>query len=371
VIETRRAEVQASFTRQTDRYRARFTREEASFAKAERDLYDATGWPKTLLMGVLDRESPADSRLFIRGEVSQPADVVPRGFVNVLSSVESRPIQKGSGRLELANFIASKDNPLTARVMVNRVWSKLFGRGLVATPDDFGRMGARPSHPELLDYLAVWFVERGWSVKKLIREIMLSRAYQMSTAFDAKCDEVDPDNHFVWRMSRRRLDAESVRDAILAVSGSLIEQPPIGSPVALLRESRTGSDDLTKAMAGKPHLHRAIYLPIVRGQSPHALGSFDFADPSMVCGQRNTTNVPSQSLFLLNDEFVFQNSAARWKSRRCAHSCSRFHASRRPRSARPLPISLPASHHSHPRASRSPCCRLTASRSLPAANSAI
>lgn len=302
VIETKRAEVAASFNRQSDRYTARFTREEASFARAERDLYEANGQPRILLMGVLDRKSPTDARL-LRGEINQPADVVPRGFVSVLSD-KPLSIRKGSGRLELAELIASRGNPLTARVMVNRVWAKLFGRGLVATTDDFGKMGARPSHPELLDYLAGWFMEHGWSVKKLIREIMLSRTYQMSTKFDPACDEVDPDNHFLWRMSRRRLDAEAVRDAMLAVSGQLIEEPPVGSPVALLRESRTGPDDLQKAIRNSPHLHRAVYLPIVRGQSPHALGAFDFADPSMVCGQRATTNVPAQSLFLLNDDFV-------------------------------------------------------------------
>lgn len=303
VIETKRAEVAASFNRQTDRYTARFTREEASFARAERDLYEANGQPRILLMGVLDRDSATDARLLLRGEINQPADVVPRGFVSVLSDTPLT-IRKGSGRLELAELIASRDNPLTVRVMVNRVWAKLFGRGIVATPDDFGKMGARPSHPELLDYLAGWFMEHGWSVKKLIREIMLSRTYQMSTRFDAACDEIDPDNQFLWRMSRRRLDAEAVRDAMLTVSGQLIEEPPVGSTVALLRESRTGPDDLQKAIKDRPHLHRAVYLPIVRGQSPHALGAFDFADPSMVCGQRNTTNVPAQSLFLLNDDFV-------------------------------------------------------------------
>lgn len=310
VIDTRREQIRTSFTRETDRYSARKARVDASFAKAERDLYDNDGRPKSLIMGVLDREAPTDSRLLIRGEVSQLGELVPRGLVRVLSSVETQPIKKGSGRRELADFIASKDNPLTARVMVNRVWSKLFGRGIVATPDNFGRMGARPSHPELLDYLALKFIEKGWSVKQLIREIMTSRAYQQSTAFNAKNDEIDPDNQYIWRMSRRRLDAESVRDAMLEVSCNLDLHPPVGSPVALLRESTTGPDDLVAAMKGKPQLYRSIFLPIVRGQPPAALACFDFADPSMVCGQRNATNVPAQSLFLLNDEFIQSQSDA-------------------------------------------------------------
>ncbi|MBX7207955.1 MAG: DUF1549 and DUF1553 domain-containing protein [Verrucomicrobiaceae bacterium] len=304
VAETKRAEIAASFSRQTDRFTARFTREEASFARAERSLYDDNGLPRTLLMATLERDMPADARLLVRGDVTQPAGRVPRGFVRALTGARMPVIREGSGRRELAECIASKDNPLTARVMVNRVWAHLFGRGIVATPDDFGRMGARPSHPELLDFLALRFIEHGWSVKQLVREIMLSRAYQMSTCHDAACAAVDPDNELLWRMNRRRLDAESVRDAILAVSGTLIAQPPAGSPVALLRESRSGADDLARVLAGTPHLHRAVYLPVVRGQARHGLGCFDFPDPAVVTGRRTVTNVPAQSLFLMNDDFV-------------------------------------------------------------------
>ena len=321
VFDTRREQIRTSFTREADRYNARKARVDASFAKAERDLYDGSGRPKTLVMGVLEREAPTDSRLLNRGEVSQPGETVPRGLVRILSSADLQPIKKGSGRLELAECMASKTNPLTARVMVNRVWSKLFGRGIVATPDDFGRLGALPSHPELLDYLALRFMEQGWSVKKLIREIMMSRAYQQSSAFDAGNNEIDPDNQFVWRMSRRRLDAESVRDAMLAVSGGLDLHPPVGSPVALLKESTTGPDDLVAMMKGRAQPCRSVFLPIVRGQSPAALACFDFADPGMVCGQRNVTNVPAQSLFLLNDEFV-QSQADTFAARVMHHGGS-------------------------------------------------
>ena len=304
VAEARREEIAASFKRQTDRFTARFTREKVSYAKAERDLYDPDGRPKTLLMAGLDRGSPTNARLLVRGEITQPAETVPRGFPRVLSGVAPPVFRNGSGRLELADFIASKDNPLTARVMVNRVWSKLFGRGLVATPDDFGRMGARPSHPELLDHLALRFVESGWSVKQLIREIMLSHAYQQSTAFDPKNDGIDPDNQYLWRMSRRRLDAEQILDAMLAVGGRLDLHPPAGSPVALVRESNKAPADLIELMAGRHQVHRSIYQPVVRGMVPPGLACFDFADSGMVCGQRNSTNVPSQGLYLLNDEFT-------------------------------------------------------------------
>jgi hypothetical protein len=151
--------------------------------KADLDLFHEDGTPRTLAMGVLDRATPINSPILIRGDLKQPGDVTPRGLVEVLCAKgEPLNIGKGSGRLDLAYWIASKDNPLTARVMANRVWLKLMGSALVATPDNFGTMGQKPTHPELLDHLAVSFMENGWSVKKLIREIMLSRAYQMGSS---------------------------------------------------------------------------------------------------------------------------------------------------------------------------------------------
>jgi hypothetical protein len=230
--------------------------------------------------------------------------------VRVLATAETQPIRRGSGRLELAEFIASRENPLTARVMVNRIWSRLFGRGIVASPDNFGRMGELPSHPELLDHLAMRFVENGWSVKTLIREVMLSRAYQQSSTYDAKNYATDPDNQFLWRMSRRRLDAEAIRDAMLFVSGRLDVRPVSGSVIATLQEPDTGSADLAGPVESVPQIHRSIYLPIVRGQPPSLLACFDFPDPSAVCGQRNATNVPAQSLFLMNNPFVLSQADA-------------------------------------------------------------
>ena len=158
----------------------------------------------------------------------------------MLSPLTPPPITKGSGRRELAEQLAGRDNPLTARVMVNRIWLHLFGRGLVPTPDNFGAAGQRPSHPELLDTLAVSFMDEGWSVKKLIRRIVLSRAYQLASTHDAHCFEVDPDNTLIWRMSPRRLEAEALRDAVLAISGRLDLEPPVGSAVARAGEGPAG-----------------------------------------------------------------------------------------------------------------------------------
>ncbi|NDB74703.1 MAG: DUF1553 domain-containing protein [Verrucomicrobia bacterium] len=163
--------------------------------------------------------------------------VIPRGFVTVLGATEPAKITPGqSGRLELANWLTSPENPLTARVMANRVWQHLFGDGIVSTPDNFGATGERPTHPELLDFLAARFVANGWSVKQLIREIVLTRTYQLSNASDAKNFAADPDNNYLWRANQRRLDAESIRDSILAASGRLDLQPPAGSPLSSMTD---------------------------------------------------------------------------------------------------------------------------------------
>jgi len=285
--------------------RIRGTRDNAEAVKADLDLFYEDGTPRTLAMGVLDRTTPFNSPILVRGDIKQPGEVVPRGLVEVLCA-KDEPLnispQSGSGRLDLAFWIASKDNPLTARVMANRVWLKLMGSGLVATPDNFGVMGQKPTHPELLDHLAVTFMENGWSVKKLIREIMLSRAYQTGSSYDAANYAVDPDNKQHWRMNQRRLDAEAIRDAMLAVGGVLNLYPVDGSPVARAGEGRQALLALQREVTGKPYTYRSIYLPIVRDQIPEVLSVFDFPDASLVNGDRETTNVPSQSLFLMNNQ---------------------------------------------------------------------
>ncbi len=266
------------------------------------------GPPRAFAMGVRERDEGVDSPLYERGELDQPGEVVPRGLVQVLCAETPAPIAAGSGRRELADWLASPANPLTARVMVNRVWLHLFGRGLVPTPDNFGAAGQPPSHPELLDHLAVKFMDDGWSVKRLIRRIVLSRAYQLDSAHDPRNFEADPDNVLVWRMSKRRLEAEALRDAMLFVGGQLAAEPPVGSAVA-----RTGEGlALFVRVAGldASDTHRSVYLPVVRDQVLESLALFDFADPSLVTGERATTTVPAQALYLMNSPFVIRQAEA-------------------------------------------------------------
>jgi hypothetical protein len=250
---------------------------------------------------------PADSRLFNRGELDQPGELVKRGFPQVLTT-QQPSISRGSGRKELADWIASKDNPLTARVMANRVWLHLIGRGLVATPDNFGASGEKPSHPALLDHLAISFVRDGWSMKKLIRSIVLSRAYQMSSQFDEKNYEIDPDNIMVWQMPKRRLEAEALRDSMLAISGRLDLTAPKGDAVAQAGEGNAGPRLRGVVNQAAADAHRTVYLPIVRDQVPEMLTVFDFPDPSLIVGERANTTIAAQSLFLMNNPFVIRES---------------------------------------------------------------
>ncbi|SIN76472.1 EF hand [Singulisphaera sp. GP187] len=271
--------------------------------------FESDGTPKSRAMGVRDRDAAVDSPLYQRGEIDKPGDVVPRGLVRVVSR-ENPEIRQGSGRLELADWLASSKNPLTARVFTNRVWLHLFGRGLVPTPDNFGAAGQPPSHPELLDTLAVSFMEDGWSVKRLIRQVVLTRAYQMGSGFDATNNEADPDNVLVWRMSKRRLEGEALRDAMLAISGELKLEPPQGSPVARAGEGNTAP---LQRFGGNYDLRltcRSVYLPVIRNHFLESLALFDFADPSLVIAQRATTTVPAQGLYLLNSPFVIRQAEA-------------------------------------------------------------
>jgi dienelactone hydrolase len=280
--------------------------------EAKLKAYESDGTPKVLAMGVRDRATAKDSELFVRGEVEKPGPTVPRGFVQVVCGATPHTVSSGSGRLELAEWIASADNPLTARVFVNRVWLNLFGRGLVPTPDNFGVSGQTPSHPELLDNLAMTFVEDGWSVKKLIRRIVLSRAYRLDATFVEANFEKDPENVWLWRMSPRRLDAEAIRDAMLATAGRLDLKPPVGSAVAIGGEGYTGGIERGGQLAEQRFNCRSVYLPAIRGRVFESLAEFDGVDGSVVTGQRSETTVPSQSLYLLNSPYVLglANSAA-------------------------------------------------------------
>jgi hypothetical protein len=266
--------------------------------------------PQDVAMGARDDRNPADCAICIRGASQDRGEVVPRGFVSVATVGEAPAIAKGkSGRLELAQWIASPQNPLTSRVIVNRIWQHLFGRGIVPTVDNFGALGEKPSHPELLDHLAVKFVEDGWSIKRMVRTLVLTRAYALASDHDAAQHEKDPNNVFVWKHPQRRLDAESIRDAILFVSGSLKAEAMPGSALPLANPQgviniRVNVDQLP---AGK-ETYRSVYLPIVRNNLPEVLELFDAADPSLVIGQRDVTTVPAQSLYLMNSPFVIGES---------------------------------------------------------------
>jgi Protein of unknown function (DUF1549)/Protein of unknown function (DUF1553)/Planctomycete cytochrome C len=266
------------------------------------------GSPRAFAMGVRERDEAVDSPLYLRGELDQPGAIVPRGLVRVLCDDSSQSVSSGSGRRELAEWLASPSNPLTARVIVNRVWLHLLGRGLVSTPDNFGAAGARPSHPELLDNLAVDFMNDGWSIKGLVRRIVLSRAYGLDSAHDPRNFEADPDNTLVWRMSKLRLEAEAVRDALLFVGGRLTTGPPVGSAVARVGEGlalfvRVEGLDASDS-------HRSVYLPVVRDRVLESMALFDFADPSLVTGERATTTGPAQALYFLNGPLVIRQAEA-------------------------------------------------------------
>lgn len=271
------------------------------------EAVDEKGHALPLCMGVKDAKV-VDSPLFERGELAQPREVIPRRFPKLFGIEMSVPKHQ-SGRLELAKWLTSRQNPLTARVMVNRVWRHLFGAGLVRTMDDFGATGEAPSHPELLDYLAVKFMDGGWSVKKLIKEIVMSETYRQSSS--GRSDS-DPDNRLLSHANKRRLDAEVIRDSMLAVSGVLDTSRRPGSLAAELDGQSVSligfNDKLPKDLDGSHR--RSIYLPVIRDHLPDVLEQFDVANPSLVTGDRDVTNVPLQALYLLNGPFVQEMAAA-------------------------------------------------------------
>ncbi|MDG2391498.1 MAG: PSD1 and planctomycete cytochrome C domain-containing protein [Planctomycetaceae bacterium] len=264
----------------------------------------APGTP--LAMGVRDMKKPADCKINIKGESKKLGPIVPRGFLSACDehsshSIEMDPLQ--SGRLELAEWITRENHPLTSRVMVNRIWLHLYGDGIVRTPDDFGVYGDRPTNPELLDHLAIRFTENNWSVKKLIRSIVLSRTYQLSSAADESLLEADGENRLLARHNFRRLDVESLRDSMLQASGQLILQPGEGS---IIRHR-----DILVNLAGNLHQssnHRSVYLCYLRGSPPPELATFDLPDFTSVVGQRDVSTIPGQALHLFNSPFVIQQA---------------------------------------------------------------
>lgn len=243
------------------------------------------------LQVIADIPKPHDGHVYIRGSKDNLGPIVPRHFVSILSQGTPVAWTHGSGRLDLAEAIADPKNPLTARVMVNRIWQHHFGQGIVRTPSNFGALGDRPSNQALLDYLAARFVENKWSIKAMHREIMLSAAYQLSSANSEQAYAVDPDNRLVWRQNRRRLDAEALRDAILFDAGDL--------DLAMGGRAKRMTDDFKR---------RAVYGFVSRRRLDGMLALFDFPNPNNTSEQRMVTSVPLQKLFFLNSELVMQES---------------------------------------------------------------
>lgn len=265
-------------------------------------------------LGVRDAAKIRDTELRIRGEAEQLGPVVPRGFLGLLPiSTPTKIGPQQSGRLELAHWLTSVDNPLTPRVLVNRVWHHLFDRGLVSSVDNFGTTGDRPSHPELLDHLAARFRQDGWSVKKLVRAIVLSRTYRAGAEAIAADVAVDPANRYLWRHTPRRLDAEELRDAALAIAGKLNRKRPTASPASELKVielPNNGALAKQLAMAARAADYRSVYLPLVRDVTPISLEVFDFAQQATVTGSRDVTTVAPQALYSLNDPFIAGQSHA-------------------------------------------------------------
>ncbi len=258
----------------------------------------APGTP--LAMGARDKKEPADCKVNLKGDAKKLGDPVPRGVPEAFGIPAEEIAAGSSGRLELARWLTRDDHPQTARVMVNRIWQHLFGEGIVRTSDEFGVYGERPTHPELLDHLATRFQELDWSMKQLIREIVLSRTYQLSSEPTAG----DPENRWLTRHHRRRMDAETLRDAMLLASGRLERQPADGS---LIRHR-----DILVNLAGSslhhPSHHRSIYLCYLRNSPPPELAAFDLPDFTKVQGQRDLNTVPGQALFLFNNPFVIEQA---------------------------------------------------------------
>lgn len=274
----------------------------------------------------------SDTNIRVRGVEERHGPEVPRGFLSLIRFAGQPAIPENhSGRLELAQYIASPENPLTARVYVNRVWQNLFGTGIVSSADNFGSMGAPPSNSALLDRLAQDFIRHGWSTKSLVRRIVLSHVYRLGSEAPAGYRETDAANRLLWRHDPRRLESEEVRDSLLASSGQLDPSHPEGSPAMALRmiELRDDGPAVASILAAADRSeYRSVYLPLLRGETPRQLAAFDPVVQTLVTGQRETTTVPTQSLFLLNSPFVNRQAlilAARLLTPEYANDNARLH----------------------------------------------
>jgi hypothetical protein len=265
--------------------------------------------PTTLVLKELAK--PRKTHLLTAGDFTRPAEEVAPGVLATLHAF--KPDQGPVNRLDLARWIVAKENPLTARVIANRVWQAYFGRGLVETENDFGSQGTPPSHPELLDWLAVEFVERGWSLKSLHRSIVLTRAYRRDSADRADLADKDPDNRLLARQTRLRLDAELVRDSALVASGLLTRKvggPPVFPPIPDGVMSLGQVKRAWNTSQGPDRTRRGLYTFTYRVTPPPAFAVFDAPDGLSTCTRRNRSNTPLQALTLLNDPAFFEAAQA-------------------------------------------------------------
>jgi mono/diheme cytochrome c family protein len=267
--------------------------EEARRMQTEEDKKRKMPLQIPFIHSLQEAAQPVTMQVHLRGNPATLGDEAAHRFLAILGG-EGRPFTKGSGRRELAEAIVRKDNPLTARVLVNRIWQHHFGQGLVRTASNFGALGERPTHPELLDHLTTHFLRSGWSIKALHREIMLSATYQQSSRLDAHHRDIDADNKFLWRMNRRRLEVEAWRDAMLAVAHRL--------------DGTVGGPSLDLAAAN--NRRRTVYAIVSRHELNSLLRLFDFPDPNITSSERTVTTVPLQQLFVLNSEFMVANARA-------------------------------------------------------------
>ena len=244
------------------------------------------------VVNAIAESTPSDLKIYIRGNPAKQGELAPRRFLKILSDANRKNFDKGSGRTELADAIATADNPLTARVITNRIWAWHFGKGIVATPSNFGKLGEAPSNPELLDHLSQYLINSGWSIKSLHRYILCSDTFKQSSKNIANNMNIDPDNTYLWKFNRKRLDIESWRDSILSAAGSL--DKTVGGPTFNL------SDDNSK--------RRTLYAKISRHELNSLLRIFDFPDPNITSERRIETTVPQQQLFIINSPFVIEQS---------------------------------------------------------------
>jgi Protein of unknown function (DUF1549)/Protein of unknown function (DUF1553)/Planctomycete cytochrome C len=289
----------------SDKEQKRFSPEQwsrlAALRKEQEELKKAAPSEPEMACAIEDGP-PVEQKVLIRGDYNNPGEAASKGFLAILARYDTKPSFTGSGRLQLAEWLTQPAHPLTARVMANRIWQWHFGEGLVRTPDNFGKTGERPTHPELLDYLATQFVKNGWSVKAMHRMIMLSNAYRMASVNPNTAEDADPDHRLLTRFNRRRLSVEEMRDGLLAIDGTL--DLTMGGTLQTGRGTDGENNQARLSLNPEKLKRRTVYIPLRRANLPTLLNLFDFGDATTASGKRQLTNVATQALFWLNSDFL-------------------------------------------------------------------